>query len=169
MSSDATDAPFKTYMKQIFLRRLSFYSERNFVSKISMNKITYKSNSPVLSGDKEYNYYEAGDSTVSEDYFDYIYKRGESVEQNFSLIFQLDRNTTNVQVRSSSYLAVLRNFGALFATLYVIGSLISKGMSQNRQEKSLVKRTYQTKILTDKEMNTLLGMDTMPEYSDEEV
>lgn len=66
-------------------------------------------------------------------------------------------------MRTSSFLSVMRNFGGLLATLYVVGAFFNKGMSQARQEKSLVRRTYQAKLLTDKEMNCLLGMENMPE------
>lgn len=62
----------------------------------------------------------------------------------------------------------MRNFGGLLATLYVIGAIVNKSKSQNKQEKSIVRRTYQAKLLTDKEMNTLLGMDDLPEDPDEE-
>ena len=71
-------------------------------------------------------------------------------------------------VRTSSYLAVMRNFGGLLAALYAVGAIVNKSKSQGKQEQSLVRRTYQTKILNDKEMNTLLGMEGMPGEPDEE-
>jgi len=57
-----------------------------------------------------------------------------------------------------SYLTIFRNFGALLALCYMIGSLVTKNTSQNAQMKSVIKRSYQAKILTDKEMNNMLGM-----------
>lgn len=56
----------------------------------------------------------------------------------------------------------------MLAALYAVGAVISKSLSQGRQETSLVKRTYQTKLITDKEMNALLGMENLPMKKNDE-
>ena len=73
---------------------MSYYSDRLFVSEISENKIVHQSEFPVIAGETETSYFEASEAVSSENYFDYIYKRGEKTEQNFSIIFQMDRKTT---------------------------------------------------------------------------
>lgn len=46
--------------------------------------------------------------------------------------------------------------------MYVLGSLFTGGKSISRQDKSLVQRTYQTKILDDDEMNKIMGNGIQP-------
>ena len=67
-------------MKQIFLRRISYYSDRTFISQVSQHKIIYQSEFPVFSGETEHSYFDVTESVDTEDYFDFIYKRGKSVE-----------------------------------------------------------------------------------------
>ena len=53
----------------------------------------------------------------------------------------------------------MRNLGGLVIVLYMIGACFTSGKSSARQDKSLIMRTYQAKLLTDKDMNELLGID----------
>ena len=62
-------------------------------------------------------------------------------------------------MKQITYMYILRRFGALFAVLYIVAKTMTAGSSQLRQERSLVKRTYQVKLMTDKQMNKVLTMN----------
>jgi len=75
------------------------------------------------------------------------------------MVFSKDRSRLQTKFKTSTFLTILRNLGGLLAILYAVGSFFSSRMSQLRQETSVVKRTYQVKILKDKDLNSLLGME----------
>lgn len=75
------------------------------------------------------------------------------------MVFSKDRNRLQTKFKTSTFLTILRNLGGLLAILYAVGSFLSSRMSQLRQETSVVKRTYQVKLLKDKDLNSLLGME----------
>ena len=62
-------------------------------------------------------------------------------------------------MKQITYMFILRNFGALFAVLYIVAKTMTAGSSQISQERSLVKRTYQVKLMTDNQMNKVLTMN----------
>lgn len=99
------------------------------MSNVRKNKVTYQSEFPVIVGESVYSYFEVSEAEASENYFSSIYKFNQSIEQKFSLVFQLDRAQERTMVRTSSFLVVMRNFGGLLATLYVIGNLVNKSKS----------------------------------------
>ena len=70
-------------------------------------------------------------------------------------------------ISSSTFLTILRNFGSMVVVCIALGSLCFKGKSHARQDKSLVKRTYQAKLMKDQEMNELLGLDDKKQYDEE--
>lgn len=74
------------------------------------------------------------------------------------MVFSKDRNRLETKFKTSTFLTILRNLGGLLAILYAVGSFLSLRMSQLRQETSVVKRTYQVKLLKDEDVNSLLGM-----------
>ena len=62
-------------------------------------------------------------------------------------------------MKQITYMFIMRNFGALFAVLYIVAKTMTAGSSQISQERSLVKRTYQVKLMTDNQMNKVLTMN----------
>lgn len=108
--------------------------------------------------DVEETYASVSMADKSDAYFRFNVKLGVVTPQQTSLVFQIENNSTETIVRCTSYLAIARNFGALFAFMYVLGSLVAGSGSHSRQDRSLVQRTYQTKLLTDQEMNQMLGV-----------